>query len=184
MKKIIALLMAMMMLCSFTCAIAEKEDQTLVENATPEFDVTTVVPEGYELEQVRYEGTVFLSYTNDAPGTANYVISIAHSEEYDGISLNDMSDEDKQALAAVMTEDFAAPEVYDMVTESGTQVYLINETIAEGDDDADVSFAIGFTIYKGYFFTLSAYTEEFDVLTREQLELAVKILSDIWFVEE
>lgn len=182
MKKIFALLMAMLMLAGFTCAVAE-EEATTIQNATPEFDVTTVVPEGYQLEETRYESTVYLLFTTQTEGKPDYIVSIAHSEEYDGLTLNELSDEEKEALLVQMSEDFAAPEVHDLVTESGTQVYLINETVAEGDDDADASYATGFTIYKGYFFQIAAIKDDFDVLSQEEIDLAMKILSDIWFVE-
>lgn len=180
MKKIISLLLAVTMLLGMSFAMAEEKVE--IEQATPDFSVTAVVPEGYQMQEDHQDGTVLLDFTCDKEGTANYIISIAYSEEYDGRTLNDFTDEERKTLLANMDDDFMAADIKSYKTESGTELYLINETAATSDDE-NTSFAVGFTIYKGYFFQIFAVRDDFDVLTQADLDLAVKILSDIWFVE-
>lgn len=180
MKKIIALLLAMAMLSSMTFAMAEEKVE--VAQATPEFDVTAVVPEGYRMQEERIDGNVYLTFIPEDDAAAVYQVSIAHSEEYDGRTLNDFTDDEKKALLESMDDDFMSPDTTAVTTESGTEVYLINESAANTDDD-DLAFANGFTIYKGYFFQIVVVRDGFDILSQADLDLGIKILSDIWFVE-
>lgn len=181
MKKTLAMLLALTMLFG-SAALAE---QTVELQQTLKFDVTAVVPEGYTMQEEKLDGTIYLTFAPDEAGKTEFVISIAHSEEegYADKTLNELADEDKQALLDMMDEDFASPEIHDLTTENGTQVYLINEAAA-AEDDADVSYAIGFSLYQGYFVQIYVQRDDYDVLTQADLDLAMKILSDIWFVAE
>lgn len=180
MKKILAMILALTMLCG-TAALAEK---TVELQQTLDFDVTAVVPAGYQMQEDKADNAIYLYFTPEEAGKTEFVISMAHTdvEGYAGKTLNDLTEEDKKALLDMMDDDFNAPEIHDLTTEHGTEVFLINET-AVPDDDADVSFAIGFSLYEGYFVQIYVKKDDFDKLNQDDLDLAMKILSDIWFVE-
>ena len=181
MKKLFALLLALTMLCG-AVALAE---ETVELQQTADFDVTAVIPEGYKMQEDKLDNTVYLYFSGDGDDTkTEFVISMSHSdvEGYADKTLNDLPEEDKKARVEMMSTDFASPEVHDLTTEHGTQVYLINEAAAK-DDDADVSYAIGFSLYQGYFVQIYVQHEDYDVLTQDDLDLAMSILSGIWFVD-
>ena len=180
MKKTFALLLALTVLCG--CVALAEETVTLQQ--TLDFDVTAVVPEGYTMQEDKLNDTIYLYFKPDEETKTEFVISLAHSdvEGYADKTLNELTPEDKQSLLDMMDDDFASPEIHDMTTEHGTQVYLINEGAAK-DDDADVSYAIGFSLYKGYFVQIYVQNNDYDLLTQDDLDLAIKILSDIWFVD-
>lgn len=199
MKKWIALLMAVAMLLSFTSALGEEvvvdeevitEDEILVgepvtgevtvEAPNIDFGVTMIVPEGYEMVQYTAPSSMYLVIESEAKDTPDLLISIAYSEENDGVTLNDMSDEDKQILLDIMDDDFAQAEINDLVTEHGTQVYMLNEV----SPDAESFYAVGFTLYKGYFVQINEFKPNFTKLEQADLDLAIKVLSDLWFVEK
>src|SRR5574344_704562 len=95
MKKLICLLLVLTMTFGLTAAMAtEGETEVAVQQFQGNFDVTCVVPDGYAMQEIRYEDTVYVSFLPDDESKTNYVVSLAYSEEYDGVTLNDMSDED------------------------------------------------------------------------------------------
>ncbi|MDD3336033.1 MAG: hypothetical protein PHI98_11025 [Eubacteriales bacterium] len=184
MKKIFALLLALAMMLGMTTAMAtESTDEVALQQLQADFDVTCVVPDGYTMQEHRFDDTIYVYFAPDEEDKTEFVASIAYSEAYDGITLNDMSEEDKKQLLDTMDDDFNVPEIHDLTTENGTQVYIVNETGAE-NDDADCSFASGFTIYKGYFIQIFVTRGDYDKLTQDDIDLAMKILSDMWPVEK
>lgn len=176
MKKMMALLLALTMLFGATAAMAE---EVTVAQATAEYDVTLTLPEGYTMQEDRDNNMIALSIDPANETDASYYICIAPSEEYAGLTLNELSDDEKTLLQDMYDEDFAKPEAHSLTTEHGTEVYLFNETA----EDAENSFAEGFTIYKGYFINIYAYRLDGAKLEQADLDTAMKILSDMWFVE-
>lgn len=183
MKKFLAMMLAAMLLLSCSAALAEttvEEKVTIESSDYAPFDVTMVIPDEYTKQEYRSDGLLAITVLSDDDDTPDFIIIIAPSEAYEGITLNELSDEEKKELLDTMVEGFNEPEINDLVTEHGTQVYLINEVSPESEG---AYYADGFTIYKGYFITVSLYKPNFTQLTQENLDLAIKLLSDMWFVD-
>lgn len=181
MKKMLALLVAAMMLFGATTAMAEAlAEEVQIQGATIDFDVTVVVPDGYTMEQTRTNDTVLLILQPESDGGTYYVLTVAYSDEYDGRTLNELSDDEKKLLLDVMDEDFAQAEVHDLTTDHGTEVYLLTEASPE----AEAFFGAGFSIYKGYFVQIYTVRSDEQALTQDDIDLAMKILSEVWFVEK
>ena len=181
MKKNFAFLLAFLMIFSAVSAMAQTADEKIeLPQATPDFDITVTLPEGYQMQEDYQNDAIYLLITPESEKGTSFDISLSHSEAYEGQTLNEMSESDKKELLDWMDEDFAQPEVHSLVTESGTEVYLFNESAP----DADSSYAEGFTVYKGYFVTIYVVRDDEEHLQQADLDLAMKILSDLWFVEK
>lgn len=182
MKKWIALLMAAAMIWTSFAAIAQEaptDGRVTLDEATPMFDVTMTIPEGYTLTKDSIEDVLLLSIDCPAEDEPNFTIAIAYSEEYDKRTYNELSDAEKQELLDVMDDDYMQPQVFSLTTDYGTEVCFINEVYPDNES----FYATAFTIYKGYFVHLYIMKPAFAELEQSDLDLAIKILSDMWFVD-
>ena len=81
MKKSFALLAAVIMLLGIACATAETVE---VQQATVDFDVTMVIPEGFTMMEQRVNDTLCIDVLADDPeANPTYFMTIAFSEEYE-----------------------------------------------------------------------------------------------------
>lgn len=174
MKKLFALLLAAMMLLS-AGALAE---QVTVNNATAVFDVSMKLMDGYTMTENRVNGNLYINITPENGTDAHYYLSIGFSEEFDGRTMSDLTDEEIAVIRSGVAEAFAAPEMKEYDTTGGTHVLLFDETQGESD------FGIAVTVYKGYFITVQAERPEYAQLTEEDLQRAVDLLSGMEFIEE
>lgn len=175
MKKFIALLLAAMLLMGVTCAVAEKVE---VAQATADFDVTMVIPEGYAMTEDRNNGNLYINVMPEDEAAAGYYISIGYSEEYDGDTLSELSDEEAEQISEILKESFANPSFEQTLTAEGTMVYVFRET--EGESD----WALAVTVYKGYFIAVQIEKADYSQLCDEDVQRAIDLLSDMHFVED
>ena len=176
MKKYMLLLLALALLF---CAAASAET-AVVEGAAKEFEVTLVVPEGYAKTESKTGNVNYIYLETESADAPDYTITIAYSEAYAGLTLNELSDADKQLLLETMDDDFVEPDVTSLTTEHGTEVYMLNEAAK----DSASSFASGFSVYKGYFVQIYAAKPNYQRIEQADIDLAIKILSDMWFVDK
>lgn len=181
MKKLVALLLALFMLGSVAFAEenAEEPATTLEAKDIMNFDIAMdAIPEGYTMEKKEIEGDLLAIFTPEDETKVSVYISIAYSEIYDGYTLNaaDMDEEAMANLEDVMGEDYNMPSFTLAQTEHGTELIVIDET------EADSDYGEILTVYQGYIISASLLKQ--DSLTREDYELAVKILSDLWIVDK
>lgn len=188
MKKWLALMIAAVMLLSCSVAFAESDDieregpftgSVTLKHDTIGFDVTMVVPEGYDMYKYSVEDAMYLIIDNDIQDAPNFVISVAYSEAYADTTMNKFDDEERLALLDEMDDDFMEPQLNDLTTEHGTEVYIINEVYPESES----YYAYGFTVYKGYFVQVYLSKPNFAKLEQTDLDMVIKILSDMWFVD-
>lgn len=174
MKKIFALLLSVLMLLGLSLAAAEEVE---VEQATADFDITMVVPEGYNMTEERLNGNLYISVVPRDEAAASYFISIGYSEEYDGRSISELSEDELEHIASQITTGFQNPERVLNETSGGTLVYTFDET--EGESD----WGIAVTVYRGYFITVQIERPEYEELSADDLRLAIDLLSGMEFVD-
>lgn len=175
MKKCFALLLALTLVMGASLASATELE---VSQATTEFDVTLEIPEGYEAVQDRENGNLYIDILPSDKAQPEYWLSIGYSEEYDGVTFNDLSEEDVDSIVAEISTAFAAPVWSEATTKEGTQVCVMDET--EGESD----WALIFTIYKGYFITVQIEKDDYSMLSEADIQRAVDLLGDMHFVDQ
>lgn len=177
MKKLTALILALLMLCSVAFAeetAAEEATATLDAEEIINFDVTMdEIPEGYAMSKEVVAGRTVLTFSNDSTFIG---ISVAYSDMFEGYTLKlaEMSEDDKAAMQAICSEGYSNPVFSETQTSHGTDLIVINES------DVETDYADVFTIYEGYFINASMLKDS--ELTDDDLALAVKLLSDLWIV--
>ncbi|MCI5957242.1 MAG: hypothetical protein MRZ54_09680 [Clostridiales bacterium] len=174
MKKILALLLAAVMLTGVSLAMAEN---VTVSQAVPDFDVTMVIPQGYRMTENRHSNSIGIDVEPEDEAAARYYISIGYSEAYDGRTISDMDDGEVEQILDFISEGFYSPAISSYITAGGTLVYVLDENEAESD------WAMAITIYRGYFITVQIEKEDYSELDEEDMQRAITLLSDMHFVE-
>lgn len=174
MKRILALLLSVAMVLCLSFAAAEEVE---VAQATADFDITMVVPENYNMTEERLNGNLYINLAPKDETAASYFISIGYSEEYDGRSISELSDDELEYISWLITQEFQNPEATLNVTSGGTLVCTYDET--EGESD----WAMAVTVYKGYFITVQIERPEYAELSTEDLQLAIDVLGGMEFVD-
>ena len=175
MKKCIALLLSTLLLIAACGAIAETaETGTIVSN---HYDFSTSAPENFGVIEDHREFNSLIIYVNDDTTAPVYTLSIAYSEIYDGMSLADCSDEEVALYKTLVGMNFNDAEITEAKTAMGTPLLIFNEKDSASDY---VTIA---TIYKGYVLEMHIDKEDFSEITKEEVDMGVKIYSDISFLE-
>ena len=182
MKKIMAILLCLVLAAGCAACAAEAADKEVMGTISMggAFELRCTVPEGYRLENVysdagRYIGTL----TSEDKSSPVMQISIAFEELIAEVArLNDI-DEDGLAKIAATFQEGDEVEITYMETEHGTKLMVVKE-IVDGVDYVDF-----YTIYKGYeieFVLTQPQANAGQPITDEQIQTAVKFLSDLDFV--
>ncbi len=174
MKKGFALFLAAAMLLSACCAVAETVQ---VYRATDDFDVTMVIPEGYGMKEERVNSTLMIDVTSEDETLPMYLLTIAFSEEYEGRTLSELTEDEQDELINMMDDEYHHPVVSSQTTKEGTMVFVLDENDSESD------YATAFTVYKGYFIQVYIAKPSFDTLSEADVEMAINLLGDMHFVE-
>jgi len=178
MKKIMALMLSVMMLCG-AAAFAETAEKQLMATVSMNgtFDLRCRVPDGYTLEEVTKEEMVQVwELKPEDAERPEMVISVGFDEMHAEIDrLNDLTDAEKAAIEATWKEEYET-EVSYMETALGTQLMVVRE-IEDGVDFVDF-----YTIYKGHDIEFVLLNADKDPLTDEEIAKAVQFLSDLDFV--
>lgn len=172
MKKIFALLLAVMLVPAF--ALAEAAEPVSVQ-VNDTLSISVVVPDGYLFEEAWYGDVLYAHMTPEEEGKLLMVLSLGYSEEYADRSINDLTDEELESLIAVSKEDFANPVETISETAEGTKLIIVDEN-SEYDEYVEI-----YTVYDGYFIGLLLDPVGEVQVSQEELDLAVKFLSDMQF---
>lgn len=183
MKKIVALLMALLMALSAS-ALAENEIEAVEESSPTTLEVGDILdftiqmdalPEGYALEVTPIDGDLYASFYKDDE-SCQYLASVAYSELFDiyTLKIEELTEEELEQMKAFLSGGYNDPVFSFDKTAHGTDVILINENGA-GDDYAEY-----ITIYEGYFVSVAVVKDS--ELTEEDLAIALKLMSDLWIV--
>ena len=187
MKKRFAMLLAALML--LLCGVALAEDQPgevmMDENAVYiDFAIKMdQLPEGYSYYTEESGGSLFAVFykeneNHEADKTAPAIyVSVAHADDFSGVTLNmDVTDEQLLEIEEKLAEDYNDPNVDIRETDYGTKMICITE------NDAQTDYADMITIWNGYFITVGIQKTE--QIVEEDMELALRIVSDLWIVQK
>ena len=177
MKKLIALLLTLMMLVGVALPVmAEEAPHKHAVAYDDTMTVEVVIPEGYTVEESSVMGSLILVLAPIDEAQTYLCTIIGHDEDRAEVErLNDLSDEEIQAIAAEFCEDLNNPTVSFSETGMGTKLIVINDNnVEEGDT------AIVVTLYKGYFLTTYVFPAG-ETVTDAEIEMAVQFYTDMDF---
>jgi len=172
MKKLLALLLILALALCSAYALAE-ETQVQISDS---LSISFVVPDAYSFQDAWYGDILYAELTPEAEGLAAMTLSIGATEEYADRSINDLSDEELDALIAVSISDFSAPTWAISETTHGTKLIVVDEN-SDYDEFAEI-----FTLYNGYFISMLIEPANGAQLTAEELNTAAVVLSDMQFI--
>ena len=165
--------------------VSEKETSNGVQalgtlNVNGEFNLTCVLPEGYNLQVINVRGNqIIASVLSDDMTRPQMYLSIAYDESYGDVEkLNNLSEADLAILEETF-KDMNDVNISYRETTHGTRLMVARET------GADTDFVDILTIYKGYFieFNMTPNPQAADqTLTDDQIQMCVNFLSDLDFV--
>ena len=179
MKKTMAVLMCILLTVSCSLSAADsvqKEDYTVV-TVNGIFSIRGITPEGYHLADTQnMDTTIWASFTSDDPAKPYFDLIISFLEEYANVGrLNDLSEEEMKDM--VDDDPDLSDKIEIMETDYGTKVMILRSNDPMND------YVCFVTVYKGYEVALNLFpgSENEDVLTDEQIKLAMRFLSDLDF---
>ncbi len=169
MKKVLAILTAVMMLMLFS-ATALAETVKFVEDST-DFDISMELPEGATVGEKDSSALVSVCEIK-SEGLADVYITIAPSDLYGDESMNDLSDTDVADLEALAVEQYDDAQTSIEVTPSGNKYIHVT---------TDVGMGSIFTLYMGYFVELTQWHEDYSELTDADFAFMQQLLYNITF---
>ena len=178
MKKFLAILLCVSMLLG-CAALAETEKASLgVVNVNGAFELKCALPEGYSLEVLFSETHFCLASVNPEDETKpTLMISVAYNELYSDVErINDLDEETLKRIEDSFRDEDDV-EITSMETAYGTRLMVVKE-VSDSVDYLDF-----YTIYKGYEVELVLiHANEGESITEAEIQMAVKFLSDMDFV--
>lgn len=169
MKKILALVLAAVMLCGFA-AMAE---EVTVSPALKDIDV----PEGLNFQYFEY-GESFGALMHNEEETLYYTLIIEYNPEFvdaygEEATFNTMSEEDLEFAISELTFDYAQPRIAMAETGYGTKVIVVD------DQGSESEYASLLTIYHGYFVGIYIDRLDGEQITDAQIQDALDIMTSI-----
>lgn len=189
-KKIIALLMAaMMLLCGV--AVAEEETEAIAveatENLVPELGADELldfglamdaIPAGYSMDVDNLGDVLLAEFRSDEdPDAVIFEVAIAYSEMFAGYTLkySEMTADQWMEMQELIGENYDSADFTVTQTTHGTDLIVVNENDAQSD------VAEIFTIYDGYFISVVCLKLDGEV-TEADVATGVQLISDMWVV--
>ena len=188
MKKIVALILALaMIICCAAMAETPAKETLGTLNVNSAFQIKCQMPEGYKLAILSSDNSnIYAAVTSEEEGKPQLTLSIAFSDiftEEDGtaLRLNDLPEEDIEAIRADFREQLSDATFQDAETALGTRLLIV-----KGRLDADSSVVIFYSVYKSYEVELVATMgQDLDAqdLTEEQTQTIIDFLTNMDFDE-
>jgi hypothetical protein len=186
MKKLLSLLLCLSLVLGCAVALAETATTETVEkselvpiNIHNAFVLRGLIPEGYKFTIIESDDTKLLAdISAEDPARPVMQLSIYADEAYADVErFNDLPEEDVKYLEGTFSED-SQVEISYSETSLGTKLMVIREV---GNDMDYVDF---FSIYKGHMIELVLVPGRASdgALTQEQIDVCVKLLSELDFV--
>ena len=181
MKKVILIMLCLALTLNFASAIAETAEKTGIGTISMNgaFELRGVMPEGYQLAIITEEPGHYVAALSADDSKPAMVISIAYEELMAEVDrLNDLDDDALAKIEATFKAEDGVEVTY-METALGTKLMVVKE-IVDGVDFVDF-----YTIYKGYeieFVLTQPQANAGQPITDEQIQTAVKFLSDLDFI--
>ena len=180
MKKIIALVLSLVMLLGCTAAMAEAtaEKESLgVLKVVGAFDIKySPLPDDYKIDvYLQNDMTLIANISTTKKELPKMGLIIAFNDEWsDTERLNDVSDEDMEAIKDSFFEEYDEVEFDIKETNAGTKLLIAK---IPGGQEAYV-----YTIYKGYELEMQIIPDKDGELTDEDIDRVVAFLSEMEFV--
>ena len=179
MKKIIALVTALVMLLACTAALAEAETKSMgILKMNKAFDITySPLPNDYELHiNVQNDMVIIADIFSTQKNLPKMNLSIAFNDEWGEVEkLNDVTEEDLQLIKDDFSEEYTDLAFDTKETAYGTKLLIVK---APSGMDAYV-----YTIYKAHEIEIHLYPgEEQEAITDADIDRVVAFLSDMQFV--
>lgn len=175
MKKILALLMAVVLTLSCVSALAEDAKSIRFVEDSPKFDIEMAIPEG--ATAVAKDGTDQVNVVEvTMEGIADVLVTIAGTDVYDDRSMNDLTEEEIEALKLIASEQYEEPLLTVDETPSGNKYIHICANSEVSDIDAI------FTLYLGYFVQLTQWHEDYAEITEKDFDFMKQLLYNIEFI--
>ena len=177
MKKMLSLLLALCMMLSMTCALA----QTLTTELMKLDNGTTIVfnhDENVQIFPIEHETPDMGFWWLTDNVNAGVYLCITPSEIDSELSLADLTEEQLLQYGQMVGEMFENPEIHLDITPSGN-MYL--HICSNEESDIDTIF----TLYKGCFVELTQFSDnDFVTLTEEDKAFFLSLLHGIEFIAE
>ena len=166
-KQRILLLLSVLMLCISLSSLA-------TTNAD-RFEAITL--EGYQtsLEKSDFFDQIIYSPTDTTK--AEYILTIAYNEVYQGKTLADLTTAEYDELVTLLSLNYNAPTVTKLKTAMGTPVIIVDESNSESD------FTTITTIFQGFVLEMRIAYRDYQTVTQNDIDFGVKIFSDMNFAE-
>ena len=174
MKRTLALLLtAALLVLAAASAFAEEVEKPFID-----FDIKMDrIPEGYGYATREEGGSLFATFSSEDPDDVVIYVSVAYSDAFAGYTMTpDLSDEDLENAEQVLGADYNMPAFNLVETDYGTGMIRITENDAQSD------YADFVTVWHGYLIRLALQKNA--PLTDGDMDLAVRIASDMWIVEQ
>lgn len=169
MKKVLALLLAMVLLTIAPLSLAETAK--LTENASG-FDLTVDMPTDATINIETNDDVPYTFITfSDATKPLLY-ISVAPTEEYTEASLSELSKEDLDSLFTMFSADLDDPGYKMKKTSGGYEYMLIN-------DNSETDSALLVLLYNGFFIQVSVWNASYTELTSDDIAVAEALIDTL-----
>jgi hypothetical protein len=176
-RRVFALCVALLLLCSVPAALADTEKYRMVEDFV-EFDVEVAIPAEALYKQNPKDGWLNLEIWYDAPSKPLFTVNIDFSDVTESKFLGDFSPDEIDHFLYIAGEDFSVPDFEFFVTPSGNTVLFTRETDLEAGD-----YATMMTVYKGFVFSLYCRHKDYAPLTEEDIRLMHLIVEETWIID-
>lgn len=175
MKKLLTMTLALMLLVT-TIALADVTYD--IQETSPHFGLKITLEDGATIEQNAFDDVTVahIILPNAAPDAIDYTLTVAYSDIYADLHMNELSDDDLTAL-------FMAIAGYDgEVSEAVT--YKLHDLddcriMVIYDANADFNIASAVTLIDGYIVSMYCMYDDFRAVTEADVELAVRMLDRI-----
>ena len=173
MKKFLSVVLVIALVLSTVCfAETENKKYRLIYNDELSFDVVYVP--GYHTNTAVLDDTFVISMTpEENAALPEIAIIVVPDEEYAGMKLNDLSDEELAIYAASLNEDFHDMKWEIKETTLGTKVIVANE------NDGSCDYGELVTLYDGYAFSVYMEHTDGNVITDAEIDVVMQFLSDM-----
>ena len=174
MKKTMALLLALCLVCALSAAAAQTVE---IYREDASFYIEVTLPNGARVADTQTDehfSMTELEYITE--GKPVVVITTAADELYVGQSLSDLSKEDVELIINEITVEMTDPAVDIRKTPEGYEYIVANES-TQGNDACDTVMLVN-----GYFLMVQVYYPDFRELTEEDMQIGPSIVETFRFV--
>ena len=175
MKRFLTVLLAALLLCVASFAVAEDTNWFLTEiSDTHEIVLNMETPVHVGFMDDMPQGTVYARATRT--GCANVYIIITPSEISEGISMNDLDADGIALFKSLCGAQYVNPVINEKTTPSGNMYIEVFS-----NEESEINSFV--TLFEGYLVQIDYYHPDFSKLNDEDHAFAQEVLHGIWFNE-